>query len=91
MWVILARMGTNAREAGGLLNQALADEIRAERARQRLTQAQVIERSGVPRSTYVRMEAGTRAIDVVQLDRVAVAFGVSARELLERAEIVTHV
>lgn len=79
-------MGTNAREAGGPLNQALANEIRAERARQRLTQAQVIEKSGIPRSTYVRLEAGERVIDVQQLDKIAHAFGIPMRELVDRAE-----
>jgi transcriptional regulator with XRE-family HTH domain len=79
-------MGTNAREAGGLLNQALANEIRAERARQRLTQAQVYSEAGLPRSTYVRLEGGDRAIDVEQLNAVARALGVPAAVLVERAE-----
>lgn len=83
-------MGTNAREAGGPLNQALANEIRAERARQRLTQAQVIKKSGLPRSTYVRLEAGDRVIDVQQLDKIARAFGIPMNELVERAERLIH-
>ena len=78
-------MGSKARTPGPL-NEAVANEIRAERARRRLTQEQVIERSRVPRSTYVRLEAGTRNIDMEQLHAIARALGVAARDLMERAE-----
>lgn len=78
-------MGTS-RDAGGMLNQALAAEIRAERSRQRLTQAQVFSEAGIPRATYTRIEAGTRAIDVQQLKLIASALHVLPSMLMERAE-----
>jgi transcriptional regulator with XRE-family HTH domain len=79
-------MGTNAKDAGAPLNRALANEIRGERNRQRLTQEKLGEMAGIPRATYTRLEAGTRAIDVQQLNLIATALRMPPSRLVERAE-----
>lgn len=67
-------------------SDAVAAEIRAQRARAKLTQAEVIERSGLGASTYVRIEQGKRVPDVTQLWRICQALGVPPSELVARAE-----
>ena len=67
-------------------SDAVAAEIRAQRARAKLTQAEVIERSGLGASTYVRIEQGKRVPDVTQLWRICRALGVQPSELVARAE-----
>lgn len=81
----MCAMSTNARQAGPL-NQALADEIRGERNAKRLTQTEMIERSRIPRSTYVKIEAGKRSIDVTELGKIASALELPMSTLTERAE-----
>ncbi|MFJ2297360.1 helix-turn-helix domain-containing protein [Oerskovia paurometabola] len=78
-------MGTNSRIAGPW-TEAIAAEIRAERARQKLSQVALAEASGVPRSTLVKLEAGSRPIDMEQLRLIADALGISQWELVQRAE-----
>ena len=67
-------------------SDAIAAEIRAQRARANLTQAEVIERSGLGTSTYTRIEQGKRVPDVTQLWRICQALGVPPSELVARAE-----
>ena len=68
------------------LTEAISREIRAERARQRLSQREVYEAAGISRSTYVRIEGASRGIDVEQLIRICDAFGVATSDLVRRAE-----
>lgn len=77
-------MGTN-REVNEW-SLAVAAQIRAERASARLTQAEMVKRSGLSRSTYVRIESGNRPADVSQLGRIASALGVTSSRLLALAE-----
>ncbi len=79
------RMGTNPRDVEAL-TRAIADEIRAERARQRRSQREVYEAARVARSTYVRIESASRGIDMEQFVKIADALGVSPSELVRRAE-----
>lgn len=81
----MCHMGSNARERSRL-SDAVADEIRAERARSRKLQAEVAEAAGLSLATYIRIEQGARVIDVSQLRRVAEVFGMSAGDILARAE-----
>lgn len=81
----MVHMGTNSRTAGPW-TEAVAAEIRAERARQKLSQVALAEASGVPRSTLVKLEAGTRPIDMEQLRQIADALHISQWELVRRAE-----
>lgn len=78
-------MGTNKREPDDW-SRAVAAQVAAERAALRLTQAEVIERTGLSRSTYLRIEAGVRPADVTELAKIATAYGLSTSQILMRAE-----
>lgn len=78
-------MGTNAKEPNEW-SRAVAAQVRAERAAAGLTQAEVIDRAGMARSTYLRIESGERVADVVQLDQIARALGIRLVVLIERAQ-----
>ena len=68
------------------LSAALAAEIRAERARQQLTQEQVFEPAGMSKSAYLRIETGQRGANVAQLAHIADALGLPLSDLVARAE-----
>ena len=78
-------MGENKRELGAM-SQAVAAQLRAERAAAGMTQAEVYTKAGMKRSTYLRIEAGTRVADVMDLAKLTQAFGVKIPTLMERAE-----
>lgn len=65
---------------------AVAAQIRAERAASGLTQRQVMDLSGLPKSTYLRLESGERVADVSQLAAFCAAVGVPLAEFMHRAE-----
>ena len=57
--------------------------LQALRERRGLSQAELARRSGVSQATISRIEAGkTRGVDLVTLDRLARALGVSPGSLL---------
>lgn len=66
--------------------EAVSAALRAERAARHWTQQDVYERAAMPRSTYVRLESGTRSIDVDQIADLSRALGVSASELVRIIE-----
>lgn len=68
------------------LNAALAAELRAERAAKHMTIADLAERSGVSRSTLIRMLNAARPISVVPLQDLSEVLGVKTSCLLARAE-----
>lgn len=68
------------------LTIALAEQIRAERGVARLSQLEVCRRTGLARSTYVRVETAERDIDLTQLAVIAPVFGLTVSELVRRAE-----
>lgn len=68
------------------MTQAVADQIRAERAAARLTQREVWTRAGLTRSTYLRIEDAERDINTAQLAALAPVFGLTLTQLVERAE-----
>lgn len=82
-WLLMEAM--NARERSDY-SHAVAEEMHAERTRQRLTQQQVADAAGMSRITYTRLELGQRVADVTQLARVADALGLQMSELIARAE-----
>jgi transcriptional regulator with XRE-family HTH domain len=68
------------------LTLAVAAQIRAERAASGLTQRQVMEKSGIPKSTYLRLESGERVADVQQLAAFCAAVDISLADLMRHAE-----
>lgn len=66
-------------------NQALAAEIRAERAAVGITVRELALRSGVPYGTLNRILPGERDISFGQLTQLAGALGLTPSELSERA------
>jgi len=67
-------------------SDAVAAQIRAERAARGLTQADMVERSGVPRSTYIRLERGQRVADSTQLARLCAVWELRVSEFFARVE-----
>lgn len=65
---------------------AIAAQIRAERAASGMTQREVIAASGIPKSTYLRLESGERRADADQLALIAAAMGVRLSTFFQRAE-----
>lgn len=81
----ISAMADNAREQSPW-SDAVAAQIRAERAAAQMTQAELIKASGLARSTYLRLEKGERVADVTQLARICGALGISLSEFLMRVE-----
>jgi transcriptional regulator with XRE-family HTH domain len=59
----------------------VAERIKALRDASGLTQHGLAKRAGIPRSTIAMIESGRQSPTLVQIGRVAVALGVSARDL----------
>lgn len=76
-------MADNMREHG-IVSEVTASQIRAERAASGLSQTEMVERSGISRSTYIRLEKGTRVSDVEQLRRICNALNISMTTFMER-------
>ena len=76
---------SNARKATPL-SEAIAAQIRAERAAARLTKDDMIKRTRIGRGTYYDLEAGTKPIDVSQLAAVCEVLGISLTDFMLRAD-----
>ena len=83
--LLFMAMTDNARERSAW-SDAVSAQIRAERAAAGLTQADVVKRSGIPRSTYIRIESGSRVPDVTQLARLCDSWGLGLSEFFRRVE-----
>lgn len=69
------------------IEQALADEVLAEVARQRWTHKQMQERAGIPSRTWgAYFVQRDRSIPMTAVEKVAHALGMSGSELMRRAE-----
>lgn len=66
------------------LNMAFGDEIRAARARLRLTRAQLSEASGVSAKTIQRIESGERSADLEQMAALCGVLDESIANLVDR-------
>lgn len=87
-WIIrgiLWCMDTNSRERSAF-SDAVAAQVRAERAVAQWTQAELARRAGINRISIIRIERGERVADTTQLARLAHAFGLSLVEFVQRAE-----
>lgn len=81
-------MGRKINRMANRIAATLARELRGERGRQRLTQAQLAERSGVSYRAVVRLENAQRSATAEQLLALADALGVPATALLPDLAIV---
>lgn len=79
-------MSVDVKRERSAWSEAVAAQIRAERAAGGLTQAQMIERSGIARSTYIRLEKNIRVADASQIGRICEALGLSLSEFFRRVE-----
>lgn len=80
-----AMAGQNARERSELSNE-WSQVVRNEREKRGLTQQSIVDRSGLTRQTYLRLEYGHRVPDLTQVARIADALGMHASELVGMAE-----
>lgn len=75
-------MDTKAQE----YQDAIAEQLRAERAARNLTMDDLVERTSIARSSVIRYLSGERDIKMSALFELAGALGLSVPELLLRAE-----
>lgn len=75
----------NTRERS-VWSDAVATQLRRERAGAGLTQKDVIELSGIPRSTYIRLEKGTRVADTTQLAHLCAVYKLTLSQFFQRVE-----
>lgn len=68
------------------LHDVLANNIRGERARRRLTQAQLADLLGWPRTSIHDVEVGRRRLTLDDLTAFCRAFGLPLSELLRGAD-----
>lgn len=66
--------------------QAVAAQIRAERAARGLTQQAVMDLAGFAKSTYLRMESGERVVDSDQVAQLCAAYNMRVSTFFARAE-----
>lgn len=67
-------------------SERVAEEVRAEMARQEITVNALSEKSGVPISTLRRSVKGKRPFTINELFVITRLLGISATELIQRAE-----
>ena len=74
------------------LHEIVARNLRAERAAQRLRQADVADRSAgrLSRTQIANLESGARRVDLDDLPVLCEALGITLRELLEGADTRTR-
>lgn len=68
------------------VRRRIGNEIRAARARARLTQMQLAEKSGISRATIARYEAGERSVSVEHLLTMALVMDADAGKMLDAAQ-----
>ena len=68
------------------LATGVASEVRAEMARQRLSQGAVADRMGVSQAAISRRIVGQVPFDLVDLAKIADVLGLTPTALIERAE-----
>jgi transcriptional regulator with XRE-family HTH domain len=67
--------------------QTISHNLLFERARARLSQAELAQRSGVARPTISRIENGTGDVSVGTLDRLAAVLGISVARLFIETDL----
>lgn len=72
------------------IKHAVGDELRASRARRRLSRAQLSNKSGLAVSTIQRFENGERSPDILQLQTLSDALEISPLEIVRKADDVAR-
>lgn len=67
------------------INHAVGDELRAARARRRLSRAQLANKSGLAVSTIQRFENGERSPDILQLQTLSDALEISPLDIVRKS------
>lgn len=76
-------MARSARDRDSEVLAAVAEGLRVEAARQRVTIRELARRSGLPYPTVQKSLAGTRMIDVVELAKLCIALDVTPASVLD--------
>lgn len=79
-------MASNSRDRESSVLAAVAEQLRLEAARQRVSLREISRRSGVPYPTVQKSLAGRRMIDVAELAALCYALDVGPALLLARIE-----
>lgn len=82
-WVTVLHMDARQRS---IWSDQLAATIRAERSAAGLTQSEMVTRTGIARSTYVRMEKGERVADITQIGLICQALKLPLSTFMRRVE-----
>ena len=78
---------TDSPSGRSALSAAFAEQMRAERAAARISQADLSKRTTISLSTIKRLEMNEREMDTDQLARICAALGVSIVDFVMRAEV----
>lgn len=78
-------MASNTRERTPW-SDAVANEVRAERARKGWTQLEMVRHTGLSRSTYMRIESGEHIADMSELARICGAVGIPLSQFVRQVE-----
>ena len=80
-------MARSPRDRGSEVLAAVAEGLRVEAARQRVTIRELARRSGLPYPTVQKSLAGTRMIDVVELAKLCSALDVTPASVLDSIDL----
>lgn len=69
------------------LNQAVADELVGYRTAARMSQTELIAKTGLSKSTIIRIEAGRVDIGTRDIALITDVLGVEPSELMQRAQV----
>lgn len=75
----------------GAVNRAVGTELKAQRVRAKMSQAQLAAAVGANRNTIQRIEAGERALNMDLLFRAADALGIRPSKLILATETVLDI
>jgi transcriptional regulator with XRE-family HTH domain len=78
-------MDTASEEFANAVRQAVASELRAARARKRMTVAHLVERSGIPESTLLRYLNGKRDVPATPFIQICAALDADPGTVMAQA------
>lgn len=85
--ITLIHMGQASRAKDDAYTVAIAKQLQAVRTLMGVSQQDLADGAGIPRSTVAKILAGTHAIDISQLRALCQAFDISMSTLLLEVEI----